>query len=60
MGMPQTKSELTSYLNKNLGELINVLNTGSPELASDKSMEGYAKNNNVSLKSVSGSGRTGG
>ncbi|HHQ4312904.1 hypothetical protein AAH211_11255 [Serratia fonticola] len=53
MGMPQTKSELISYLNKNLGELINVLNTGSPELASDKSMERYAKNNNVSLKSVS-------
>ncbi len=53
MGMPQTKSELISYLNKNIGELINVLNTGSPELASDKSMEGYSKNNNVSLKSVS-------
>lgn len=53
MGMPQTKSELISYLNKNIGELINILNTGSPEFASDKSMEGYAKNNNVSLKSVS-------
>ncbi|MBP1018255.1 hypothetical protein J8628_15155 [Serratia fonticola] len=53
MGMPQKKSKLISYLNKNLGELINVLNTGLPELASDKSMERYAKNNNVSLKSVS-------
>ncbi|HEJ9057604.1 TPA: hypothetical protein SML50_001873 [Serratia fonticola] len=53
MSMPQTKSELISYLNKNLGELINDLNTSPPELASDKSMEGYAKNNNVSLKSVS-------
>lgn len=53
MGTSQTKSELISYLNKNIGELINILNAGSPELASDKSMEGYAKNNNVSLNSVS-------
>jgi len=53
MSMPQTKSELILYLNKNLGELINVLNTSSPELASDKSMERHAKNNNVSLKSIS-------
>ncbi|MGF6191756.1 hypothetical protein [Serratia sp. 2723] len=53
MGIPQTKSELISYLNKNLGKLINGLNTAQPEFSSNKSMEGYAKNNNVSLKSVS-------
>ncbi len=53
MRMPQAKSELILYLNKNLGKLINDLNTSSPELASDKSMERHAKNNNVSLKSVS-------
>lgn len=53
MGMPQKKSKLISCLNKNLGQLINDLNTSSPELASDKSIERHAKNNNVSLKSVS-------
>ncbi len=39
MSMPQTKSELISYLNKNLGELINDLNISSPELINGETCE---------------------
>lgn len=49
MGVPQTKSELLSAVDKNFSKLINYLNSIPPELTSDKPMDGHAKYTEMSI-----------
>lgn len=49
MSVPQTKAELLQEIDKNFSKLLTYLNTLSPELASDKSMEGHAKGTMMSI-----------
>lgn len=52
MGVPQTKSELLSAIDKNFSKLISYLNAIPPELTSDKSMEGHAKGTVMSVSDL--------
>lgn len=49
MGVPQTKSELLSAINKNFDKLMRYLNTLPPELTSAKSMDGHAAGTTMSV-----------
>lgn len=49
MGVPQTKSELLLAIDKNYNKLSGYLELIPPDLASDKSMEGHAKDTVMSV-----------
>ncbi|WP_392433508.1 ClbS/DfsB family four-helix bundle protein [Yersinia sp. HM-2024] len=49
MGVPQTKSELLLAIDKNYNKLSGYLELIPPDLASDKSMEGHAKDTVMSI-----------
>ncbi|MCA7012316.1 ClbS/DfsB family four-helix bundle protein [Dickeya dadantii] len=49
MGVPQTKSELLSAIDKNFTKLISYLTAIPPELTADKSMDGHAKGTEMSV-----------
>ncbi|MBO8135634.1 MULTISPECIES: ClbS/DfsB family four-helix bundle protein [Dickeya] len=49
MGVPQTKSDLLSAIDKNFNKLIGYLSAIPPELTSDKSMDGHAKGTEMSV-----------
>ncbi|WP_219952620.1 ClbS/DfsB family four-helix bundle protein [Dickeya zeae] len=49
MGVPQTKPELLSAIDKNFNKLINYLNAIPPELTSDKTMDGHAQGTKISV-----------
>lgn len=49
MGVPQTKSELLSAIDNNFSKLTHYLNAIPPDLTSDKSMDGHAKDTEMSI-----------
>lgn len=49
MGVPQTKAELLSAIDKNFIKLMGYLNAIAPELASVHSLEGHAKDTQMSV-----------
>jgi len=49
MGVPQTKSELLSAIDKNYNKLLSYLTSIPSESASEKSMEGHAKGTMMSV-----------
>lgn len=52
MGVPQTKLELLSAIDKSFSRLNGYLNSIPPELTLDKSMEGHAKGADMSVRDL--------
>ncbi len=52
MSVPQTKAELLLAINKNFSKLISYLNAIPPEVISDHSMDGHAKETEMSVRDL--------